>query len=179
MYGALNENNEVKNAIKIPYALSILAFGDPTAEVIGLNEFPAEETPPLIVHYYFDLMVTIGVFMIVISLIFWIGIKRGWTFIKARWYRWLIVLGGPLSFLAIEAGWWMAEVGRQPWILNGIMTVEEAATSNKHVGLMSILFLLLYIVLGIGTIVVLRRIFKDNPVEKELEPLQDGDNTWH
>lgn len=73
----------------------------------------------------------------------------------------------------------MAEVGRQPWILNGIMTVEEAATSNKHVGLMSILFLLLYIVLGIGTIVVLRRIFKDNPVEKELEPLQDGDNTWH
>src|SRR5699024_8728622 len=106
MYGALDENNDVNFAIKIPFALSILAFGDPTAEVIGLDEFPEEETPPLVVHYYFDLMVTIGLFMIGISMIFWIGIKRDWSFVKAKWYRWLIVLGGPLTFLAIEAGWW-------------------------------------------------------------------------
>ncbi len=176
MYGVLDENNEVKNAIKIPFALSILAYGDPTAEVVGLNEFPEEETPPLIVHYFFDLMVTIGVFMIGLSLIYWLGTKRGWAFVNAKWYRWLIVFGGPLSFLAIESGWWMAEVGRQPWILRGIMTVEEAATSSEYVGLMSILFILLYIILGIGTIVVLRRIFKRNPVEKELETLQGGDN---
>ncbi|GLO68350.1 MULTISPECIES: cytochrome ubiquinol oxidase subunit I [Oceanobacillus] len=176
MYGMLDENNEVKGAIKIPFALSILAHGNPTSEVIGLNEFPEEETPPLVVHYFFDLMVTIGVFMIGISLIYWLGIKRGWAFVKAKWYRWLIVLGGPLSFLAIESGWWMAEVGRQPWILRGIMTVEEAATSSDYVGLMSILFILLYIILGIGTVVVLRKMFKDNPVEKELETSQGGDN---
>lgn len=176
MYGVLDENNEVKGAIKIPFALSILAFSAPTAEVIGLNEFPVEETPPLIVHYYFDLMITIGVFMIVLSLVYWIGIKRGWAFVKATWYRWLIVLGGPLSFLAIEAGWWLAEVGRQPWILRGIMTVEDAATSSDYVGFMSILFILLYIILGIGTVVVLRRMFKNNPVEKELKASQGGDN---
>lgn len=175
MYGALDENNDINFAIKIPFALSILAFGDPGAEVIGLEEFPEEETPPLIVHYFFDLMVTIGVLMIGISLLYWIGIKRGWAFIQTKWYRWLIVSGGPLTFLAIESGWWMAEVGRQPWILRGIMTVEEAATSSNYVGLMAILFIILYIILGIGTIVILRRMFKNNPVEKELEASQGGD----
>lgn len=175
LYGYLDENNEVKGAIRIPFALSILAFGDPRSEVIGLNEFPEEEIPPLSVHYFFDIMVTIGVFMIVLSLVYWIGIKRGWAFIKSTWYRWLIVLGGPLTFLAIESGWWMTELGRQPWILRGIMTVEEAATSSDYVGIMSIVFFVLYIILGIGTIVVLRRIFKNNPVEKELKTTQGGD----
>lgn len=175
LYGYLDENNEVKGAIRIPFALSILAFGDPRSEVIGLNEFPEDEIPPLSVHYFFDIMVTIGVFMIVLSLVYWIGIKRGWAFIKSTWYRWLIVLGGPLTFLAIESGWWMTELGRQPWILRGIMTVEEAATSSDYVGIMSIVFFVLYIILGIGTIVVLRRIFKNNPVEKELKTTQGGD----
>ena len=175
LYGYLDENNEVKGAIRIPFALSILAFGDPRSEVIGLNEFPEEEIPPLSVHYFFDIMVTIGVFMIVLSLVYWIGIKRGSAFIKSTWYRWLIVLGGPLTFLAIESGWWMTELGRQPWILRGIMTVEEAATSSDYVGIMSIVFFVLYIILGIGTIVVLRRIFKNNPVEKELKTTQGGD----
>ena len=109
---------------------------NPNAEVIGLDQFPKEETPPLIIHYFFDLMVTIGGFMVVLSLVYWIGMKRAWSFVKSKWYRWLIVLGGPLSFLAIEAGWWMAEVGRQPWILRGIMTIEQAATSSDYVGLM-------------------------------------------
>lgn len=169
MYGILHEDQEVKYALRIPFALSILAHGNPTSEVIGLDQFPEEETPPLITHYFFDLMVTIGVFMIVLALIYWIGTKRSWAFVKANWFRWLIVLGGPLSFLAIEAGWWMAEVGRQPWILRGIMTVDQAATSSDYVGLMFILFAALYLVLGIGTIVVLRRIFKNNPVDVELK----------
>ena len=175
LYGLLGDDNEVKGALKIPYALSILAFGHPMSEVIGLEDFPEEETPPLAVHYFFDLMVTIGVFMIFLALVYWIGTRWNWEFVKAKWYRWLIVLGGPLSFLAIEAGWWMAEVGRQPWILRGIMTVEEAATTSDYVGLMSILFVVLYIVLGIGTIVVLRRLFKNNPVEKELANAKGGD----
>lgn len=177
MYGVVDEETqEVNYAIEIPFALSILAHSDPTAEVIGLNEFPKEEQPPLIIHYFFDTMVTIGMFMIALSLIYWIGSLRNWSFVKSKGFRWLIVLGGPLSFLAIEAGWWMAEVGRQPWILRGIMTVQEAATTSDYVGLMVILFVLLYLVLGIGTVVVLRKMFKDNPVEKDLEKMQGGDS---
>ena len=171
LYGILDENNEAQYAIKIPLALSILAHGLPNAEVTGLDQFPKEEIPPLIIHYFFDVMVTIGGLMILLALAYVIGTKRGWNFVKTKWYRWLIVLSGPLSFLAIEAGWWMAEVGRQPWILRGIMTVEEAATTSDHVGLMFVLFAILYLILGIGTVVVLRRIFKNSPVERELEQL--------
>lgn len=170
LYGVLDEENqEVNYAIRIPFALSILAFGDPLAEVVGLNEFPQDELPPSEVHLYFDTMVTIGMLMILLSFIYWVGIKRGWTFVKAKWFRWCIVASGPLTFLAIEAGWWATEVGRQPWILNGIMTVGEAATTSDYVGLMFFLFLALYIILGVGTVMVLRRMFKHNPIEKELE----------
>ncbi|MFD1706626.1 cytochrome ubiquinol oxidase subunit I [Siminovitchia sediminis] len=169
LYGVLDENENVKYAIEIPFALSILAHGNPTSEVIGLDQFPEEEIPPLMVHYFFDIMVTIGVFMLVLSLTYWIGTKRGWSFVSANWFRWIIVLGGPLSFLAIEAGWWMTEVGRQPWILRGIMTVDQAATTSDYVGVMFILFALLYLILVIGTAVVLRRMFHKNPIESEIE----------
>ncbi|MEC5423813.1 cytochrome ubiquinol oxidase subunit I [Virgibacillus sp. C22-A2] len=179
LYGIL-DGEETKYAIKIPFALSILAHGDPTAEVIGLDQYPEEEIPPLFIHYLFDLMVTIGVWMILLSFVFWVGIKRKWSIVNSKGFRWLIVLGGPLSILAIEAGWWMTEIGRQPWILRGLMTTAEGATTSNHVDLMIILFAGLYLVLGIGTVVILRRIFKDNPVEKELDEQnseEGGDQT--
>jgi len=167
MYGIL-DGEDVKYALKIPYALSILAHGNPTAEVIGLDQFPDDEIPPMAVHYAFDIMVTIGVWMALLSLVFWVGTKRKWGFIESKPFRWLLVLGGPISIIGIEAGWWMAELGRQPWILRGIMRTSEAATTSNHVDLMFYLFAGLYLVLGIGTIVVLRRMFRSYPVEKEL-----------
>lgn len=169
MYGLLDEETqEVNYAIRIPYALSILSFGTPNSEVIGLNEFPEELHPPYEVHYAFDIMVTIGGLMILIGLVYWFGMRQGYRFVKSKWFLRILVLGGPLSMLAIEAGWWLAEFGRQPWILRGIMTVDEAATTSDHVGLMFILFAILYAILVIGTLVILRRIFANNPVEKEL-----------
>lgn len=168
MYGVLDDG-EVKYAIKLPFALSVLAHSDPTAEVLGLDQFPEDEIPPLYIHYLFDIMVTIGVWMVILSFIFWIGTKRRWPIIHTKWFRWLIVLGGPLSILAIEAGWWMAEVGRQPWVLRGLMRTADAATSSNQVDLMLVLFAGLYVILAIGTIVVLSRMFRKNPVERELE----------
>lgn len=174
------DDGEVKYALEIPYALSILAHDSPTAEVIGLDQFPEDERPPLVIHYLFDTMVGIGVLMILISFIFWLGTKRQWAFIHGRPFRWLLVLGGPLSIIAIEAGWWLAEVGRQPWVLRGIMKTSEAATSSDQVGLMLILFAGLYLILGVGTVVVLRRMFRNYPVEQELMdryPTQGGEET--
>lgn len=167
VYGTL-DNGEVKNAIKIPLALSILAHGVPGAKVTGLNEFPKDETPPLYIHYLFDLMVTIGIFMIIISLLYTLGVKRKWSFVSSKWYKWLIILGGPLSILAIEFGWWVDEVGRQPWILRGYMKTADAATSSGQVGIMLLLFSLLYIALAIGSVIVLSRMFRNYPIEQEL-----------
>ncbi|WP_313893525.1 cytochrome ubiquinol oxidase subunit I [Psychrobacillus sp.] len=168
LYGVLDDG-EVKYAIKIPFALSILAHTNPTAEVIGLDQFPEDEIPPLYIHYLFDIMVTIGVWMTVLSGAYWLGKQMKWAFVDSKLYRWLIVLGGPLSVLAIETGWWLAEVGRQPWILRGLMRVEDAATTSAHVDTMLVLFAGLYLVLGVGSVVVLRRMFRKNPVEQELE----------
>lgn len=168
LYGVLDDG-EVKYAIKIPYALSILAHSNPTAEVIGLDQFPEDEIPPLYIHYLFDIMVTIGVWMTILSAAYWLGVQMRWKFVESKLFRWLIVLGGPLTILAIETGWWLAEVGRQPWILRGLMRVEDAATTSGHVDTMLILFSGLYLVLGIGSVVVLTRMFRRNPVELELE----------
>lgn len=171
LYGVLDDG-EVKYAIEIPYALSILAHNDPTAEVIGLDQFPEDERPPLYIHYFFDVMVTIGMFMVMLSAFYVVAKWRKWKFANSRFILWLIVAGGPLSLIAIQAGWWMTEVGRQPWILRGIMTVDEAATSSGSVDIMVIAFALLYLILGIGSLVVLRRMFRNNPVEKELDKME-------
>lgn len=167
LYGVL-EDGEVKYAIKIPYALSILAHSDPKAEVIGLDQFEEDEIPPLYIHYLFDSMVTIGMWLTGLSLLYVLGVWFKMSFIYTRWFRWLIVLGGPLSVLAIELGWWFAEVGRQPWILRGILRTEEAATTSGQVDTMLLMFAGLYLVLGIGSIVVLTRMFRKNTVEQEL-----------
>lgn len=167
LYGVL-ENGEVKYALKIPFALSILAHSAPNAEVIGLDQFPEDEVPPLYIHYLFDVMVTIGMWMTLLSLVYLVGTWKKWRFTASRWFHWLIVLGGPLSVLAIEAGWWLDEVGRQPWILRGIMRTKEAATTSGQVDLMLLLFAGLYLILGIGSIVVLMRMFRKNTVEQEL-----------
>ncbi|PID14266.1 cytochrome ubiquinol oxidase subunit I [Sporosarcina sp. P34] len=167
LYGVLDDG-EVKYAIKIPYALSILAHGSLSAEVVGLDQFSEEDIPPLYIHYLFDIMVTIGITLMMMSAIYWIGMWRRWSFVESRLFRWLIVAGGPLVFISLEAGWWMAEVGRQPWILRNIMRTSEGATTSGQVPTMLVLFALLYLVLGVGSVVVLRRMFIRNPVEQEI-----------
>ncbi|WP_280768688.1 cytochrome ubiquinol oxidase subunit I [Salipaludibacillus daqingensis] len=175
--GILTEDNEIKYALEIPYALSILAGGTPDTEVIGLNEFDEDLLPPLWVHYFFDLMVFIGMFLAAVSVLFvamsW---KKGWNPFN-RPLTWMIAAGGPLSMLAIQAGWVFAEVGRQPWILNGVMLTEEGATTSAHVDIMLILFVILYAVLGVTCAVVLRKMFKRNPVELELEKQGEREKT--
>ncbi|MBW3114043.1 MULTISPECIES: cytochrome ubiquinol oxidase subunit I [Bacillaceae] len=169
VFGTLDENNEVHNEIRLPGFLSFLAGSSFDTEVIGLNEFPEDERPPLWVHYLFDLMVSIGFYSIFIAgifILFWKWKKRN------EWNKpllWGIVASGPLAMLAIEFGWIYAEVGRQPWILRGYMKVAEAATKADGVGLTFALFVGLYILLGILCVVVLIKMFKNKPAEAELE----------
>ncbi len=166
--GVLTEDNEVKYALEIPYALSILAGFSPDTEVTGLNDFDEDVLPPLFVHYFFDLMVFIGMYLAFVSVLFAV---INWS---GRWNAFnkpllvMIAAGGPLSLIAMESGWIFTEVGRQPWILNGFMRTSEAATTSDHVGLMLILFAVLYTVLGVTFVFVLRKMFKRNPVEREM-----------
>lgn len=168
--GILDENTlEISGGLRIPDALSVLAFYDPDATVTGLNEFPRELWPPLYVHYLFDAMVAIGFYLLLIPLLFLLLLRLKRSYEYGRWMLGGILLGGPLSMLAIELGWYYAEVGRQPWILRGYMRVSEAATTNENVGFIFVLFVLLYILLGTVSIIVLSRLFRNKPAEMELE----------
>jgi cytochrome d ubiquinol oxidase subunit I len=166
--GILTENKEIKYGLKIPFGLSFLAHGHPSSEVVGLNDFPSDELPPLWIHYAFDFMVIIGMYLMTVPFIFILlsMIKRTNPF--SLWLLWAIVIGGPLSMTAIELGWIYAEVGRQPWLLRGYMKVIEGATTSENVFGMLILFFILYVILGVLTVIVLRRMFKNHPVEIEL-----------
>jgi cytochrome d ubiquinol oxidase subunit I len=170
--GILDKNNEIHYAIKLPFALSLLAYDNPNAVVEGLNETPKELRPPLYIHYFFDIMVTIGGLTIVLCIAYlWLNrrsrLSRGKTL--PRWLLRSIVWSGPLAMLAIECGWIFAEVGRQPWILRGYMKTAEGATTAANVDWMLLLFSLLYIVLGFSVWIILRRMFRTNTPEQELE----------
>lgn len=147
--GLPNEDEErVDYAIEIPGMLSFLAHADFNAEVKGLDAFPKEEWPPiLIVHIAFQIMVACGGAMALVALL---GLFMRWK--KKSWVASplllkLFVLIGPLGFIAIEAGWTVTEVGRQPWIIYGYMKTAEALTSAPALQLTFITYLMLYFVL--------------------------------
>ncbi|RLQ95920.1 cytochrome ubiquinol oxidase subunit I [Falsibacillus albus] len=169
LFGTLDEHNQIKNEIRIPKMLSFLAGSSFDTKVIGLDEFPKDEQPPLWIHYMFDLMVSIGSFAIFITFLFLISWKAERFNEWSKPLLWGVAITGPLSMLAIEFGWIYAEVGRQPWILRGYIKVAQAATTGEGVGLTFIMFAILYLVLAILTCVVLIKMFRRKPAETELE----------
>jgi cytochrome d ubiquinol oxidase subunit I len=109
--------------------LSFLAHGDFNAEVKGLEEFPKEEWPPVpITHYSFQLMVALGSFLMLLAVIFWAGTFKWKNWLTKKWWLNLLIIATPLGFIAIEAGWIVTEVGRQPWIIYGIMKTKDSLT---------------------------------------------------
>ena len=174
LFGVVDEDKqEVKGAIKIPGALSFLSDSNFNTEVKGLNEFKSDETPPLIIHYFFDLMVFFGVYCFVVSALFVVlkWVKKWSQYSKPILY--LAVLTGPLAMLAIEFGWFLAEMGRQPWILRGYLKVAEAATNADGLALVFIAFAILYLVLGISSSYVLIRMFSHSKATDDVNKIID------
>jgi len=150
---------ETKYAIKIPGLLSWMAYGDINAEVKGLNEFPDGDTPPVaVVHIAFQVMVAIGTAMLLVA--GWCGVSylmtRGWP--KSKMFLWTVIALGPLSVVALQAGWIVTEVGRQPWIVQGFMRTSEAVTNAPNVWTVFIVTMAMYGVIGVGTLAILRQL---------------------
>ncbi|SFT75983.1 cytochrome bd-I ubiquinol oxidase subunit 1 apoprotein [Lishizhenia tianjinensis] len=139
------ETQEVSMALHIPNGLSFLAFNDFDAEVKGLNEFPKDEHPPVaLTHYSFQVMVGIGGFLALLGVIFLISIKKqNWR--KKKWFLYAFLIATPLGFIALEAGWFVTELGRQPWIINGIMKTKDAVTPVQGIQYSFYLYMLIYI----------------------------------
>jgi cytochrome d ubiquinol oxidase subunit I len=154
----------VSYAIEIPYGLSLLAFHDPYAEVKGLNDFPRDEWPPVpIVHVAFQVMVGLGTAMAALAVFcaYRVWRKKG---LPLR----LIVLSGPMGLVALEAGWVVTEVGRQPWIVYGWMRTAEAVTPVPYLIVPFTTFSLVYLGLALTTLSLLRAHVLRSPHEDEL-----------
>ena len=162
------ETQEVKGAVKIPGVLSFLADNSFDTEVKGLNEIPEDERPPLIIHYFFDLMVFFGMFAFSISILYFILKKFKPGIAEHPFILYMIALTGPMCMLSIEFGWFLAEMGRQPWLLRGYLKVAEGATHADGLSLALIAFALLYAVLGYSCAYVLIRMFRDKPAELDV-----------
>ncbi|MDR8391634.1 cytochrome ubiquinol oxidase subunit I [Aliifodinibius sp. S!AR15-10] len=152
------ENREVNYGIEVPGLLSFLAHGSFDAEVTGLEEFPEEEWPPvLITHIAFQVMVGCGMLMALVGLMYLLFEWKWKHLITRRWFLWLVGIMAPLGFIAVEAGWTVTEVGRQPWIIYGIMKTEDALTSMPGLQYPFYLFTGLYLFLSIVLVWLMAR----------------------
>ena len=155
--GLPDEPAEVtRGALEVPGMLSWLAFGDTRATVRGLREWPRADRPPVaIVHVAFQVMVSCGTALALVSVIAaLLALTRRGT---PAWFLRLLVACGPLGLIALEAGWTVTEVGRQPWIVYGVLRTADAVTPMPHLVVPFTLFSLLYLFLAWIVIVLLRR----------------------
>lgn len=164
------ENKNVKWGVQIPYLLSLLATNDPNAEIIGLNDFPEDEWPPLIpVHLAFQLMVGIGTFLFLLSIYTLWRIWKKKDVFENRTLLKIFAFATPLGIIAIEAGWIVTEVGRQPWIIYGILKTKDSVSPMPGLEYFLIFFTTLYIMLALTVAWLMYRQFqlfmkKDNHV---------------
>jgi cytochrome d ubiquinol oxidase subunit I len=149
---------ETRYAIEVPGGLSLLAFHDLNAEVKGLDQFPREDWPNVpIVHTAFQVMVALGTYLAVVSV--WAGVLA----LKRRdlcgnvWLLRAVAGAAPMGFIAIEAGWTVTEVGRQPWIVHGLLRTADAVTPMPGLVVPFLGFTLLYCFLGVIVVWLLYR----------------------
>jgi cytochrome d ubiquinol oxidase subunit I len=178
LFGHLNGNGTVSGGIAIPGLASILS--DPadgtSTQVQGLDSTPADERPTTsqvnTVHLAWDAMVGLGTALMLLALWYaaaWV-FKR--NFPQTKWFLVPAALAGVGSVVAMEAGWVVTEVGRQPWIVVGYMKVQQAATGNTGVWITFFAVLVLYLVVATTLVLVLRlmsRRFRDQGVDVELD----------
>ena len=175
LLGHLNSDGTVKGGIPIPGLASFLS--DPatgTSTVVqGLDTVPADEQPTVAqvntVHLAWDVMVGLGTLLFLLSL--WYGVS--WIFRrdmpKSRWFLRVAAVAGVAAVITMEAGWVVTEVGRQPWIVYNHMKVEDAATGNTGVWMTFVARAVLYIGVGVTTVLVLRgmsRRFRERGVDE-------------
>ena len=163
--GGVVIDGEMRYAVEIPYGLSLLAHFDPNAEIIGLNEVPEDQRPPVnLVHLAFQVMVGAGFALLALSV--WLAIvwKRQKALPRSAWFLRAASVSGVLAVLALEAGWIVTEVGRQPWIVYGVMRTSEAVNPAPGLVYGFVLVAVVYAILTVATVYVLRRLARDIPV---------------
>ena len=156
--GGVLVDGEVRGSIDIPVLGSLIAMNSPTAPVPGLDTIPEDEHPPVnLTHLAFQTMVGIGTLLAAGVAWFWFQRRRGRDLLERRWFLRAAVVSGPLAAIALESGWVATEVGRQPWIVHGVMRTPEAV-GDYTAALWWLLAIstVIYAAMTVGAVVVLR-----------------------
>jgi len=168
------ENRRIDNPIVIPRALSYLIYQNWNAEVAGLEAFPEEDWPdniPLL-YYSYHVMVGLGTIFIAITVLATFLLWRRRLF-ESRWMLWILMLAMPFPFIANIAGWLTTELGRQPWLVYGLMRTSEGVSPNISSG--NVLFTLIgfagmYLIMGLLYILIMVREVAHGPEAESEEP---------
>jgi cytochrome bd ubiquinol oxidase subunit I len=170
--GGIYVDDELHYALEVPYALSLLIHHDPDGVVPGLEEVPPDERPPVnVVHLSYNLMVGLG--SALLALAAWFGLVwwRRRRIPATAWFLRAVAVSGVAAVVAMQAGWITTEVGRQPWIVYGIMRTADAVSPapGLYLGLFAVVAI--YAVLTVFTVVVLRRLASrhDTPAPQDVE----------
>jgi cytochrome d ubiquinol oxidase subunit I len=164
--GYVDEANEKTYGLAIPGGLSFVYNFDFNTEIKGLKDYPRENWPPVnLVFQSYHLMVALGMLFIAAGLL---GAWLLWTgrIYSAKWFLFLLPLMIPLPHLAHESGWITAEVGRQPWIIYGLMKTADAASvvvSAGEILFSLVMFALVYLLLFVMFVLLFVKIVKQGP----------------
>ena len=158
---------KLDNPVKLPGVLSFIAYGSFSADVKGLRDFPRDQWPTSIemLYYSFHIMVGLGTLFIALmgaaALFAWRG-----TLERQRWLLWILMLAVPFPFIANTAGWMTAELGRQPWLVYGLLRTADGSSHLVHAGqtvFTTLGFAGLYMVLGLLFLYLVRRELDHGP----------------
>jgi cytochrome d ubiquinol oxidase subunit I len=157
-------SGEVRYGIEVPKLLSLLARHDPNARVVGLDSVAMEDRPPVnVVRYAFQTMVGIGTGLAALGALFLLTWFRRRRLPRSPWFYRAVMAAGPLSFVALIAGWIATEVGRQPWIVYEVMRTEQAVTQADGLEVGYIVLVAVYVGLGAAVAWLLRRLARRPP----------------
>ena len=166
----------VKGGIGIPGFDSFLVGWSTSTEVTGLDSVPADERPPAntMLHWAFDTMV--GICSVLILLGMWFGWSwwRRRDYPRSKWFLRAVSVSGIGAIIALECGWIVTEVGRQPWIVYQIMKTEEAVTGASGVRVTFAIVIVIYAILGVATVLALRTMARRWREQDEARKLEQG-----
>jgi len=164
------ETMTIDNPVEIPSALSFLVYNELYAQVKGLDAFPRKDWPDnlALLYYAYHIMAGLGTILVFVMglALLWLWCGRLFT---AHWLLWLLMLCAPFPYIATTAGWMTAELGRQPWLVYGLLRTSEGASPLVHSGnaLFTLLgFLGLYLLLGILFLFLLAETIRHGPADR-------------
>ena len=165
-------DGRVKYGLRIPKLLSFLAYHDPNARVQGLDAVPPDRRPPVnVVRVAFQLMVGIGTLLALLGVVYLAVRVRRRRLPESRWFYRALTLAGPLSLVALIAGWVTTEVGRQPWVVYEVMLTRQAVTGASGIPVGYATLVAVYLLLAGAVVWVLRQLARAplGPVESQPE----------